>query len=218
MQRNNVKTDFAICKLPRWVIITIRDVADYYSVDQASVLRACIQACERKDVLIELPKQPLPYLNQGVAYPLKASFEDQEHIRYWEERLSWTKKTVLASMIITGLPPVIERLKHSKPLVSRLIRNKLHQITVPAELRDSIFDLRDERGESPSLLLREALLNWRKRDVPPIPDFRNGKKLFLRLLVQEWERMEMIAVASEMPLKKSIASLFLYYFFTTDKR
>ena len=123
MQRNNVKTDFAICKLPRWVIITIRDVADYYSVDQASVLRACIQACERKDVLIELPKQPLPYLNKGVAYPLKASFEDQEHIRYWEERLSWTKKTVLASMIITGLPPVIERLKHSKPLVSRLIRN-----------------------------------------------------------------------------------------------
>ena len=89
----------------------------------------------------------------------------------------------------------------------------MRQYLFSEELVDALFSLRDQRGESVSLLLQEAVLQNRNNKIEPLPIARKEHKLSLTLARQEWEMLDMLAVTSDLPSDETAASLLIKHYF-----
>lgn len=213
MLKNIVKNPSVVWKVPKWISLTLNEVSDYYSTPKPIILRGCIDACARMEDLPLPQTHQLEFLDKNVLIHYHLSNQDLGTLAFWENKLKRSKKEIISGIIIAGLPKMIERMEAGTPIADRLDRNVLKFLRIPHELVDSVYDLRNEHGLSPSLLLREAVLGWRKRVLPKIPNYRNPRGVSFRMLPQEWERLEILATSSEMEIKKAVSSLLMHYYF-----
>ena len=207
------KGEFKAYRMPLWVIMMIDWLADYYSVGKSHLVRSLLKRAELFEN-IQVPKNhPIPYLNTEKKLNLTINSSDSNIIQLISNQFNWSESKAVHAIIQTAIESEIERLNEQPREERNLGKNKLRQIYASAELRDVLFELRDRRGESLSLLLKEAVLNYRKRTVPSLPVYRKEKLMRLRLRKQEWDIVDTIAVSSELPVDETVNSLFIQYYF-----
>ena len=87
---------------------------------------------------------------------------DIDVLKQISARFTWPIGTALQCIIQTGITDEITRLNQMPVQIKNLDRLVHRQIYLAHDLRDIIFEIRDRRGESPSLLLKDALINYRR--------------------------------------------------------
>ena len=189
-------------------------VADYYMVPKSNLMRLIIEEARNLEELESPEDLPIQFFNKDFQICLKLNESDFIFISKIAEDNKISLKKTIHSIIVSGLPIVAERLENNRGIFQRKTdRLKTVKFLVNAELYDALLYVRDDTGDSISLLLKEALHSYRYRTVEPLPNWKKEKPIKVRMLPQEWERIEILATASKLHPYETAASLLLTHYF-----
>lgn len=212
--RYNTKMSETNYRLPFWMTMLLDRVSDYYMVPKSNLMRLLIDECKNHDVLESPVKFPLEFFNKSSQAGLTLSAEDNEFINKISNDTGLKITKSLQALILTAMPKVVERLEASKSQFQKMnSRLKCVNFYMNSELYDALLYVRDETGNSISLLLKEAIHSYRKRTIEPLPNWKKERRVFVRLLPQEWEKVQILATASEISDKEAAISLLLNHYF-----
>ena len=184
-----------------------------YGITKSDLLRSLILSVQSLDEVKPSITMPIDFFNESSLINFKISNEDLYFLDETTKHLDITLGKLLESIILTCLGKEIQRLKENHPRANTLGSSRRRQYYFSEELADALCYLRDQRGESISLLLKEAILNNRLREVPPLPIVRKERKFSLSMKKQDWEKLDMIAVSSDLASNETASSLLINYYF-----
>tara|TARA_X000000950_G_C13906376_1_gene657049 strand:+ start:2152 stop:2877 length:726 start_codon:yes stop_codon:yes gene_type:complete len=205
-------------KIKAWIPMMVDYVSLKYCISKNHLVRSLLIRAQRMDT-IQIPKEhPLEIFNENICWNIYLSPADIDVLKQISARFTWPIGTALQCIIQTGITDEITRLNQMPVQIKNLDRLVHRQIYLAHDLRDIIFEIRDRRGESPSLLLKDALINYRRSKLPVLDVYPKEKNLQLRMHRTEWDRLDELAVASELKRDEAVQSLFMWYYFRIKKQ
>ena len=206
-------------RLPMYLAMLVDRVSDHYMVPKSTLMRNLIDYAKGLEELEHYFRMPdrLKFFNKSVQIMVKLNDEDLLFLKDLSEHFGFSRDRCLECVILSSIDRITRILDDSKQgLPDARRKNIFRGLSVPAELHDSIMEIRNDRGESPSLLLREAILGFNKRVASPIESFSKDKRLSLRLLPHEWEKVDVIATSSKLSTEECVASIMIDQFLIED--
>ena len=214
LNRRTLRLSTKVYRIPFWTNLLVDRVSDYYMVPKSNLMRLVIEEVNSMESL-EFPMElPINFFNRDSQIALSLNESDISFISKISTENKISLKKTLHSIIVSGIPIVTERLENSRGIFQRKTdRLKTVHFLVNTELYDALLYVRDETGNSISLLLKEALHSYRYRTIDPLPNWKKEKQISVRLIPQEWERLEILATASKLHVHETAASLLLTHYF-----
>lgn len=205
-----------VLRLERWIVMTLDWVAAHYCITKSDLLRSLIQWVDRKTELVDPAKQweTVAFFEDTILLCVRLGDRNEQLLEDIAKHLDLSLGDAIKSIVLTNLDNEVERLEKQKPRASTLEILRHRQIYISEELADALYTLRDQRGESVSLLLKEAIGQCRTRTVAPLPLYRKERNVNLRLTSQEWEKLDMLAASSGMESSEAVASLLVSHYFS----
>jgi len=216
IKRNIKKSRTKVLGIKRWALMMLDWVGSHYAVTKTELLRALIQSLENSNEELTDPRdfhKSSGFFNEQVLFHFLITEREELLLTEVAKTLKLSQAELIASLLISRLDLVTSRYDQQKP--RNLSRESLHhrQVYISEELLDALYTLRDERGESPSMLLKEAVTNFRERRTERLPIYRRERNVNLRLTSQEWSKLDEIAASTGIEPSEAVASLFVQYFF-----
>ena len=216
VRRNKKKLEDKVIELKRWQLMKLDWVSSYYCVSKTEILRSLIQTLESTDKELKESKEFLKgsrFFNKRVLFHLMLTERELFLFTEVAKNLEISQQRLVGSLLLTRLDLITKRLDQNLPRNLSKDPLQLRQLYFSTELVDDLYTIRDERGESVSLLLKEAVLDYRQRVLSKLPCIRKERNLSLRLSKQEWSKLDQIAVSSEMPIEEAVASILINHYF-----
>ena len=212
-QKNNL---IKVMRISTWSAMTLDWVSGYFGITKSELLRALILSVQSNEEIHKPFNFPIAFFNETKLINIRLNQEDLFFLEETSSHLKFSMGQLIDSILITCLDKEIGRLKENKPRARTLNANKIRQYYFSSELVDALFHVRDERGESPSLLLQEAVLQNRNNSIEGLPIHRKEHKLTLTLSSQEWEMVDMLAASSSLAADETAASLLINHYFESS--
>lgn len=215
INRQSLHMDRYKFRLPMYMAMLVDRTSDYYMVSKSVLIRNLIDNSKGLDELHNFYRMPdsLAFFNKAQQVVFRLDDEDIQFLEDLRVHLGISRDRTLETVILSGIDKITRIMNKSKTtLPDARKRYEKRFCYVNAEIHDAFCQMRDERGESISLLLKEAVSGYRKRTADPIHRFSKEKNLTLRLLPQDWERVDMVAISSDMDVAEVVASIMVDYY------
>lgn len=215
VSRASLTLDECKFRLPLYLSMLVDRTADYYMISKSSLMRNLIDNAKGLDELHNFYRLPehLDFFNKPTQIYLKLNREDLIFLSDLSEHLEISRNKTLECIILSGIDKLTRIMDESKMILPNARKRfQLRSLYVNRELHDSFCEIRDDRGESISLLLKEAVSGFNKRVTDPINRFAKEKMMNLRLLPEEWDKLDIIANASKLDTAECVASIMADYY------
>jgi hypothetical protein len=216
IRRNHNKSSDKVLEIKRWALMMLDWVSAYYGVTKSELLRALIQTLESQDKELKNPRdfhKSSGFFNEKVLFHFMLSKREELLLTEVASSLKLSQAELVASLLLSRLDLITDRYQQNKPRNKDRETLQHRQVYVSEELVDALYTLRDQRGESVSLLLKEAVNGHRKRVTEKLPMYRRERNVNLRLTSQEWSKLDQIAAATDIESSEAVASLLIEHYF-----
>jgi hypothetical protein len=217
-KRNKARSHSKVLRLPRWSLMILDGTAAQFGITKSDLLRGMLERLESKDELLNAREvlKSSSYLTEPVQFHFHLTEREQFLLEESAKTLKIGQCQVIACLILSLIDSEAERLQQNKPRTRHRASLFHRQVYLAEEMVDALYSVRDERGESISLLLQEAVLTYRERTIKPMPITRKDRNVNLRLTSQQWSKLDTIAASSELTTTDAVAALFYHHFFKGD--
>lgn len=217
-RRNREASSSIVVRMPRWSLMILDSTAAQFGITKSDLLRGVLERLETKDELLDARQvlKSSSYLSELVQFHFYLSDRALFLLENAGKTLQLGYGQLLACLLLNFIDEESQRLQENRPRVRQLSALRHRQIYLAEELVDALYSVRDDRGESLSLLLQEAVLDYRERKLKRLPILRKDRNVNLRLTSQQWSKLDTIAASSEMDTTEAVAALFLHHYFSGD--